>query len=100
MEGIVNVWLAKMRTTRRIGIMVAGWVLVVQPLFMLPAHASTIQSGSVVVNELSTQPGWVELYNTTGTPVEMTNWQLQTKEQAQNLSGTLTAYGFLVFDAT
>jgi hypothetical protein len=53
-----------------------------------------------VINEISTQPGWVELYNTTANAVNVISWQLQTKEQTRSLSGILDPHGFLVVDAT
>ncbi|HET6746514.1 MAG TPA: lamin tail domain-containing protein [Candidatus Saccharimonadales bacterium] len=71
-----------------------------QPFFSLPAYASTIQPGEVVINELSTQPGWVELYNMTETPITLTGWRLQSKTQTETINTVLASHGFVVVNIT
>jgi len=90
------VWLGNARTARRIGVMIVIGLLVIQPFFSLPVRA--LKPDAIVINEFSIQPGWVELYNTTGAAVDLTNWQLQTTGQNTVISGMLPSYGFLTFD--
>lgn len=87
-----------------LGGFVALFILLAQPLLNLPAvFAVAGTPGSVVINEFSsgTSMDWVELYNTTESPVDVTNWVLRdstSNNQKAKLTGTIAAHGFLSVD--
>lgn len=73
-------------------------------LFVRPSHAATM--GDVLINEAVTQPSagnleWYELFNTTATAIDLTNWTIyrQVIGDSITLTGTLPAYGIIVFTA-
>ncbi len=81
--------------------------LVVSGFFVGSAKAANI--GDVVINEFSsaTSPEWVELKNTTNSPLDLSGWkltQLTTPQGTPNevdllsISGTIPAGGVLAFD--
>ncbi|MFI5240822.1 MAG: lamin tail domain-containing protein [Microgenomates group bacterium] len=66
-------------------------------LFSFPS----IVKAQVVINEFSSNsdPEWIELYNTTSSPIDITGWTLQDEAQApKSLSGTISANGYFVFE--
>jgi len=55
----------------------------------------------VVLNEFSSNsdPEWVELYNTSSNPIDLTGWKVQDSVQAPKLiTGSIEAYGYFVFE--
>lgn len=58
---------------------------------------------SIYINEISpsTDPEWIELYNDSGSSVDLTGYLLEDGNSSSSddisLSGTISAYGFLVF---
>jgi len=81
-------------------------------LFTPPAHYTNVNAatpGSVIINEIAwmgTQADandeWIELYNTTDQPVDLTNWKLIAADSTPNitLSGIVPAYGFFLLERT
>lgn len=59
-------------------------------------------SGQVVVNEFNSYDNggdWVELYNTTDQPVDLTGWKLKDSTgNEKDVGGTVTSRGFVVVD--
>lgn len=98
-----NVWLGNVFNVRSLRWIVAV-VLALQPIFFVVspvARALPTSPDSIVINELSTAttPTWVELYNATAAPIDVTNWQLQNQAgQTQLLAGMASASGFLVIE--
>lgn len=82
------------------GAFLAVFAFFVQPLVTLNIPAVFAAPGiprQVVINEFSsgTSSDWIELYNTTGAPTDLTGWKI--KDAAGNdklLSGSLAAHGF------
>ena len=71
--------------------------LVVFPLIFVPQ----VFAADIVINEFSSNSAdeWVELYNTSSGPIDLTGWQLSdASNPPETLSGTIPANGFFVFD--
>ncbi|MEK7546793.1 MAG: peptidoglycan-binding protein [Patescibacteria group bacterium] len=70
--------------------------------FYTPVFAVSPGDGDVVINEFSSasDPEWVELLNTTASPVDLTGWTIQDLANPQLLSdlGTIPANGIVVFE--
>lgn len=69
------------------------------------ATGQTDVSSHVVINEIYPSPSsgseWVELYNPTGSPVDVTGWTIaDTDSHSQTLSGSISSFGHLTFDIT
>ena len=88
---------------RILSTIVMVFALVLQPLVALnvPAAFAVGTPGQVVINEFNSKGSsdWVELYNTTGTAVDINGWKLTdstTNEVA--LSGSVSAHGFVSYE--
>ncbi len=71
--------------------------LVLLPLVFVPK----VLAADVVINEFSSNSSdeWIELYNTSSSPIDLTGWQLSdASNPPEPLSGTIAANGFFVFD--
>lgn len=75
--------------------------------FILPRTTHAATSGDVLVNEFVTAPSgsgleWYEVLNSTASPIDLSTWSIRRQVTADTitLSGTLPAYGILVFTAT
>lgn len=81
--------------------------LVLSILLVLIFSQKIIASPTIVINEIawsgtsaSTSDEWIELYNTTNNPVDLTGWQLISLDGTPNatLSGTITANGYFLLE--
>src|SRR3989344_3329370 len=68
-----------------------------------PISGFAVSSGDVIINEFSSasDPEWVELLNTTGSPISLEGWTIQDAvNQPKSLSdlGTIPANGLVVFE--
>jgi hypothetical protein len=82
-----------------------AFALVFNPLMplvrYLPAYAA--DSADVVINEFSANGSadWIELYNTTGASIDLTNWELHDSASLmETLGSTIPANGFLVVEVS
>lgn len=74
---------------------------VVMLLFFFFAVSQSKVCAQVVINEFSSNsdPEWVELYNTGASDIDLTGWTLVDEaSHAENLSGTISAHGYLVYE--
>ncbi len=80
-----------------------GWQLPMQAQPSVPSG----YTGSVIINEVAwaghsgyTSDEWIELYNTTGTPIDLTGWRLYAGDGSPNLtlSGTIPPYGYYLIE--
>ncbi len=70
--------------------------------------ATAIPAGAIVINEVawsgtgaSTSDEWIELYNTTNSSIELTNWTLGDGGDVNiPLSGTIPAHGYYLLERT
>lgn len=70
---------------------------------LLSRNASAATPGSVLINEFSSNnsPEWVELYNSTDQPINLSDWYIKnaaTSTPKKSLSGSIEAYGFRTLD--
>ena len=73
-------------------------ILIAGFLFLLFPSTANAQ---VVINEFSSNsnPEWVELYNPSGSPIDLTGWTISDKVQApKSLSGSIPASGYFVYE--
>lgn len=71
------------------------------------SYLRAFQSPKVVINEIayrgttaSSSDEWLELYNTTSSPIDLSGWTLSLDDQVLPLSGTIEAYGFYLLERT
>lgn len=83
--------------------------LFVLTLSILTVPAFAASPGDVVINEVawmgttgSTANEWIELYNTTGSSISLTNWTLRATDGTPNitLSGSIGAYSYYLLERT
>lgn len=74
--------------------------LILQPFLGMSVH--TLNAPGVIINEFSANGGedWVELYNSSSEPVDMTGWELRdsTTVHIRTLSAVMPGKGFLVVE--
>jgi hypothetical protein len=87
------------------GAFFAVLALFIQPLVTLNIPAAFAMAGvpgSVLINEFSANNGtdWVEIYNTTGSSIDLTDWKIRdtTASNKVDLSGSIAPSGILSFD--
>jgi hypothetical protein len=90
---------------RNSAIIFAG-LLVLVSVFSFAKPAFTAAPGDVLINEIFTNPSsgqeWYELFNTTGSNIDLSGWTINraVTSDAISLSGTLPANGIRVFSVT
>lgn len=97
-------------TTRRLWVSTLILALLLSAWY-LPMTASAakpaVNAGSVIINEVAwaghsgyTSDEWIELYNTTATPINLTGWTLSAADGSPNLtlSGTIPPYGYYLIE--
>ncbi len=76
-------------------------------LFLISTMSFAANSGDVVINEIawggtaaSSYDEWIELYNTTSSAIDLTNWQISAADGTPviTLSGTIPAKGFFLLE--
>ncbi|MDD5756167.1 MAG: lamin tail domain-containing protein, partial [bacterium] len=74
-----------------------------------PLSAFAVSPGDVVINEImwmgteaSSYDEWIELYNTTGQDIDLTNWTLKSVDGTPQivLASTITANGYCILERT
>ncbi len=74
-----------------------------------PLLTPTPSTSKIVINEIawmgtatSSNDEWLELYNPTNAPVDLTGWTLKSKDGTPNisLSGTIVSFGFYLLERT
>lgn len=82
-------------------------LLVSAPAMLHAQPARPLEAGSVVINEVAwaghsgyTSDEWIELYNTTGAPIDLSGWTLSAADGSPNLtlSGVIPAYGYYLIE--
>lgn len=74
-----------------------GWILAIFSSLVCAVSVSA----SVYINEFSSgsDPEWIELYNNSGSAVEITGWSIKDKANApKSLTGSIPANGYFVFE--
>lgn len=97
-------------TSRPIWPMVAltlALLLISAPAMLRAQPLRPLEAGSVVINEVAwaghsgyTSDEWIELYNTTGAPIDLNGWTLSAADGSPNLtlSGVIPAYGYYLIE--
>jgi len=73
------------------------YTVIFASFYIFPSNALAL----VMINEFSpaSSPEWVELYNSSSEPVDLTGWFLEdATNHKENLNGTLPANGYFVFE--
>lgn len=74
------------------------------PNFSKPKHILNPEKGMIIINEIMPNPQkgdneWVELYNTTGTHIDLNNWLLiDASKKETTLSGIIGANNFILIE--
>lgn len=97
---------AKQGKSFKVSPLIVGAVIFLQSFYCFilapPASGLAGVAGAIKINEFSAtgSSGWIELYNTTAAPVDITGWHLQNETDVQKpLEGMLVPHGFLLVQA-
>ena len=85
------------------------WAITILILFLLPSAAYTQAPRDIAISEIawmgttaSYNDEWIELYNNTGSSVDLTNWTLSATDGTPTitLAGTIPAGGYYLLERT